>query len=186
MSKQWVAFDMDEVLVNIRDKMQETLHYLTGSDIHWTEWSCYDLTKIYNATLPDIFEAFKEHNVLESAKVEPYVHDAIKHIKNSGYKTAIITARGWHEDGEYITRKFLKDNDIFVDELMVVKLGESKNDALSKLGNVEFFIDDHLDHIKNADIAGVVKTPIIMNRPWNDCQHPYRRVSNLKEFADLV
>lgn len=183
--QQIIVFDMDEVLVNIRDVMQEVLGELTGKMIPWTEWHSYYMPDNYGISLDECLAAFIEHEVLERATLEPYAREAVAIARAEGYKTAIITARRWHPNGTKVTRDWLAAHNIYVDELMVVDIDVKKSSVMKVLGNVVYMIDDNADHVHDSLDTNASQNSFVMHRPWNIRETDLPRVRNLEEFVEV-
>lgn len=182
---KWVAFDMDEVLANIREPMCEAINKETGSNIHWKEWKTYNLAEVYEKEI-DLKDVLTRHQVIENATMEPFARDAIAHAKGLGYRVAIVTARGWHDFAREITIDWLEQRDIEVDRVEIVPHKGSKCETLKKIGPVKYFIDDHVDHIINAKASKSARINILRDRPWNRANSSEIRVHSLKEILSIL
>lgn len=185
-SRPIVVFDVDDVMVNLREPMATALCAVTGRAIPWREWTTYDLSQVYGLTTKRCIEAFLEHKVLEHAKLEPYAAQCVARARALGYATAAVTARRWHPRGLALTEQLFAHHRLAIDHLRVVALGESKWRALASLpGRVLYVIEDNPAHVDAAQALGV-PAAVLMERPWNTAIPSRYRVANLAEFADML
>lgn len=184
-SANTVVFDVDEVVANIRDKIASVLHKVTGRDISPERWDTYDLSEIYGIDIDRCLAAFLEHEVLENATLEPGAREAIKMTRESGYRVMMLTARGWHPDGDRLTREWLSAHGIIVDELRLIPVHASKVTTLEGT-NTLFFVDDNPRHIIEAEGSTSILTPVLFTRPWNRSVEVRNRIDTLKEFESMV
>lgn len=176
------VFDLDDCLCRLRESLHSAIKKTTGMDIHWTEWNSYDLSSVYGTSSDLLLQAFIKGEALENAEMEPDAKNIIGLAKEAGHRTVILTARAWHPKGSELTENLLKSSSVIPDELIVIPLGVSKADFLSKLGKVSAVLDDHADHLDAFKAAGVNRT-FLMTRPWNERRHGHERVNSLKELA---
>jgi 5'(3')-deoxyribonucleotidase len=180
---KWVIFDMDDVLVNLREAIQTALHRYTKKDIPWTTWDRYELHNIYEISHEDCLAAFLEHGILEAATLEPGALKVLQAAKMNGYKTSILTARGWHPEGAKQTIEWMARMGVEVDKLVLVPLGSNKADMLHEFGLVHLFVDDHPKNLEDMTSTGQVKHVILRDRPWNKNRHEWPRINHLDELA---
>lgn len=181
-----VVFDVDEVLVNLRDPMAEALNALTGRSLTWHEWTCYDLTEVYGVPLSACLDALRAHRVLERCWLEPHAKACVARARALGYATAAVTARGWHPHGRALTERLFTEHEVAIDHLRVVDLGQSKREALSTLpGPVVYLIEDNLAHLREAERAGI-PVAVLVDRPWNASGAARFRVGDLAQFATML
>lgn len=178
----FVAFDMDDVLANIRTLVADVLGKATGRSIPWESWTTYDLGQVFGIPIDHCLQAFIEHTVLERAQPEPGAAEAVTRAIELGFTPAIISARAWHPNGQSLTRDWLDAHGLPIQEVHLVPLGVSKSSCLQGLGNIAAYVDDHLGHILDAQAAGIPGA-VLMDRPWNRFALPNDRVYSLAEFA---
>jgi|GEM_PF-1939550 len=181
-----IVFDLDDVLCNLREPMSDALAKATGKRIAWQDWTTYDLPVLYGVGLDHCLSAFLEHEVLERAKPEPGAVDAVRVCRELGCEVQVMTARGWHPDGDALTRSWLAAHGFVVDALAVVGLHESKAAVIEAAGGADFLLDDSPRHIQEVMATGVVTTPVVLCRPWNQHVTGAGRVRGNIEFCKLV
>lgn len=182
----FVAFDLDDVLANLRDPMMTMLRQRTGKNIHWNQWQSYELGPLYGTSSEKIMEWVLEDQVLENATLEPHARQAVEAARENGFRVAVVTARAWHPRGEGLTRDWLEQHGLNVDELHLVPLFGDKAVILNDLGVVEHFIDDHLAHLYPASELPGVRQVLLVDRPWNRSDASLHRLRCLGEFKDLL
>ena len=82
----FVAFDLDDVLANLRDSMMTMLRERTGKNIHWKQWQSYELGPLYGTSSEEIMEWVLEDKVLEAATLEPYARHAVEAARERGFR----------------------------------------------------------------------------------------------------
>jgi 5'(3')-deoxyribonucleotidase len=182
----FVVFDLDDVLANLRDPMMTMLRQRTGKNIHWSQWQSYELGPRYGTSSDNIMEWVLEDEVLEAATLEPYARPVFEAARQNGYRIAVVTARAWHPRGEELTREWLEQHELNVDELHLVPMLGNKAAVLSDLGVVEHFIDDHLAHLYPASELPSVRQVLLVDRPWNRSDASLRRLQCLGELKTLL
>jgi hypothetical protein len=185
--KPFVAFDLDEVILNLRDGCHAALARRLGGYPHWSQWTDFLHMEKRGVLVKQFLDMIVEECILETATIEPGAWEAINWIRDLGFRTAVVTARGYHPRGEQITNDWLEQHDIVMDEVVVVPFGKTKVDALRDLGDVAAYIDDHADHIAALHGAGVGGMLVLHDRPWNqNAGASYFRVPNLTVFSTEV
>ena len=182
----YVVFDLDDVLANLRDHLMCMLRHQTGQDVHWEEWHQYELGSVYNTTAEVIMGWVLEHQVLESASLEPHAQVAVHAARQCGYRVAVVTARGWHPRGKRLTEEWLARHGLDIDELHLVPAFGDKSGILRGLGSVAYFIDDNVGHLYPAQALPEVGETLLIDRPWNRQDREIRRLFGLDEFVELL
>lgn len=180
MTPPFVAFDLDDVLANLRDPLMCALNRRTGLDWHWNDWTEYRLTERYRASVADIQRWVVDDAVLEQATPEPGARACVEAARSAGYRVAVVTARAWHPKGEALTRGWLADHGFQVDALHLVPIFSEKASTLRALGSVRHYVDDHADHLHPA--RGLVQRLHLMDRPWNRAETALPRIRGLAEL----
>lgn len=179
--KNWIVFDVDDVVCNFRDSLYESFLKL-GKDIHWSNWKEYNHVTIYNLTSESsLHNHMITHNVLESAKLETGASAVLQELKDMGFFLGFLTARGWHPNGEKITQDFINKYKLPIDKLVISGYHKDKKSFhIDKFeGGIEYYIDDSVHHIK--DFVDNNVNAILLDRPWNKDSY-LERVFNLDEF----
>jgi len=184
--RPYVAFDLDDVLANLRDHLMVVLNRETGRDIHWRQWDRYELSGVYDLSIEQILHLVLEHGVLEAATLEPLAGAAVAASRAAGYRVAVVTARGWHPRGEALTRAWLHGYGLEVDALHLVRTFHGKAAALEALGEVAHFVDDHVGHLYPALDLPRVQAVHLLDRPWNQHDRQLHRLHGLGQFIELL
>jgi 5'(3')-deoxyribonucleotidase len=181
-----VAFDLDEVILNLRDGILAALRRRQPGYLHWREWSHFHHNQDQGISNEEFLNIIVEESILEQAPIEPGAREAIEAIRSMGYETAVVTARGYHPRGESVTRRWLANERVVMDYVRVVPFGISKTETLRELGGVVAYVDDHHKHLEALHAAGVGGELVLLNRPWNQSASGFWRVGGLPGFADVV
>lgn len=184
--RPYVVFDLDDTLANLREHLMASLNRRTGREVHWTEWRRYELVGVYGASVEQILAWVLEDRVLEAATLEPHAREAVASARRAGYRVAVVTARGWHPQGETITRRWLDRHGIHLDALHLVPAFGSKAGVLARLGPVEHFVDDHAGHLHPARALPTVRATHLLDRPWNRDDTTLNRLHGLDEVVRLL
>lgn len=182
-----VAFDLDDVILNLREGFHAALARRFGPTYpHWSAWRDLWHFKPFGCDLHQFLSVIVEERLLEQAPIEPGAWSAIMQIRAMGFETAVVTARGYHPYGVQVTVEWLHRNAVDMDHVVIVPFGESKADAIRSLGRVVAYVDDHSPHLQGLRAAGVGGQLALMDRPWNQLTAAYPRVHDLHGFARLV
>lgn len=183
----WIIFDMDEVIVNIRDRLADHLNQATGKNIPASAWYQHDLEGIYGIDSKQLIDIFFSSRILETATLEPDADKALNNAKNFGYNVGILTARGWHHDGLNISQQTVTQFQLPVDHIVAVPLHAKKHEVIRQAfpgGPVIGFVDDNPAHVRGVSTLGI--PTFVRDRPWNTDMLEYARVHNLEHFVDSV
>lgn len=182
----WVAFDLDEVLCNLRDIACESFRRRTGINIHWQQWSAYEMYWSYGMT-QSAFEAMLiEDRALERVTPEPNARRVVSAAGMAGFRTAIITSREYYPEGLAVTREWLRMNHIAVDEIILTGRTLTKNDALRQLGDTRIFVDDFPVNLHKALEVDPAPELYLLDRPWNRTDRRHRRVHQLIDLEPRI
>jgi uncharacterized HAD superfamily protein len=182
---KWIVFDVDDVICNFRESLYQSFKD-KGLDLPWQDWNHYNHVKMFNFTHEkELHLHMKEALVLEKSLLEEGVREVMTNLKQKGYKIGLLTARGWHSEGEIITQAFIDKYSLPVDKLVISGQHMDRKSAhMDKFkGEIAYYIDDSIHHIQDFLSQGV--KAFLMNRPWNqDSILP--RIHSLKEFEEQV
>lgn len=181
-----IGFDLDEVLCNLRDGTMAALRRRHGYYPHWSEWTTFGHNRAHGVSDEEYLRIIVEERILEAAALEPFAREVIDDCHRLGFRTAVITARGYHPRGEEVTREWLDRHALKIDELRIVKFGESKVDVIRALGPVRAYIDDNADHIDALYAAGVGGDLRMISRPWNADVDAFYRLKDLNWFGHHI
>ncbi|MFP8965314.1 hypothetical protein ACKC9G_01855 [Pokkaliibacter sp. CJK22405] len=182
MTAPVIVLDIDDVLTVTRDKVYEALKLATGRDIHWREWSEYDLRPRFELSHEEVMDVFNEHDIINQVTPEPDAKPFIDACKSAGYSVVALTARGWHPNAVEDTRAYFERYALAVDDVHVCTPAEDKADYIRHLGNVHLYVDDHLRHITQVLARTTnVGQCVLMDRPWNQTVEPIARAYRLND-----
>lgn len=171
MPNNIIAFDCDDVLVNLRDPMSRMLASVTQTPYrHWETWDDYDLPRRYGLSTESFIDAMKTHDVLSRGKLEPGVPDVFHLLRGAGYAIEIWTARKWHPRARSLTQQQLRCADVAPEHIRLFDLGESKAEKAVEQ-NITALVDDNPHHLVELEsLSGNASEGccgFLLNRPWN-------------------
>jgi uncharacterized HAD superfamily protein len=188
-----LGFDLDEVIVNLTDELEKYLE--TKYNIYWPA-EYFDQYGLMNCTYHSDEEFNKviqkdlcrEVNSPEFQLVaKPFngAKKALQLFKKAGHKICLITARP--KRNEPSTKRWLKQNNIPFDKLIVLEHGEEKGTYGHKL-NLDMFVDDLEKHLISMSVHKKFwkKGLLLFDRPWNVNDTRFNRVRGWKEIIDYV
>ena len=160
-----IVLDLDDVLANLRESLYRTLSAATGIDLHWRNWTHYDLRQHYAIDEVRLNELLIAERTLEACEPEQDAGIMTHMLAELGFEIVIVTARGWHPRAQAVTRSWLAAHAIHYDHLAVVSLQGNKLDAIDTYSNIRLAVDDHPSHVLRYQAAGI--PTLVMDRPWN-------------------
>lgn len=111
----------------------------------------YYCREFHNWTEEENLKFWKENyeSILKNSKPKPYVKEILDRLKSDGHKIIIITARFSLDNinPEDITRKWLEDNEIRYDKLIVNAKNKKK---VANENNIDIFIDDDIENCQEV------------------------------------
>lgn len=148
-----IGIDLDDTISRTTEKVQEVCD-------DYAEKNHLDPLEIFNSEKLKL-DFFKENLVYiyTNVKIKHDVSDVIRRLKNKGNKIFIITARSnYYLPDDYdvleITKEWLKNNNIDVDDIFISAYGETKADVCKK-NDIELMIDDDPYNYKKISSNGV-------------------------------
>lgn len=176
-----IGIDYDDVLYPWSDTAHglcEAAGITNGQVVsQWHMW------KDYGCTEQEVWNVLAENTLngsLYAAWPYPGVLAQLRRLRAYGHRVHIVTARGFGKHGELIqalTREQASEWNLPLDSLT---FSHDKS-----VVPCDFFLDDGLHNYDPLDAKGV--EVYLMNRPHNQVtDRPRRRVSSVKEFADLI
>lgn len=175
MQYKAVVFDLDDVIVNLREQVYQAFYKEHGDHIPVIEdWYTYDMRDLFNlSSIEEGLNIFQEHQVLENARPEEHAFDLIRHYYFNDYRIFMITSRGWHPHGTVITEQWLKDYNLFdfVDNFYVTDMKECKSDIIKMLSDggykIEHLYEDQMRNIEPCIEKDLVDKAYLVSQPWN-------------------
>lgn len=191
--KKLFIFDVDDVIYDLKGIIQQALADMTGKDIHSDQWHSFNLNEVYGVDTKIIFEAFHKYDILKNGVLNFDIYPLIDYLKQEGIETMAVTARGWHPEGDAITRAMFKDYDIGINKIHVVEHHAKKSDVIAGIDGFEIvgYIDDNARHIKETrELCGDnIKNYILKDQPWNrsyEIESGVTRVNKLTEVQGII
>ena len=144
------------------------------------KWPAGEVKSFYH----DNIERIVRHlEVKEGAK------EYIDKLKENGHKIYIITGRANddHSDPYNTTLKWLEDNNIYYDKLILTNSYEQDNHGKSKeclKHNIEIMIDDSIHICKDCFDYGI--TALLMDTTYNRYETKITRVNNWQEIYNFI
>jgi len=183
MEQSFFVFDVDDTIANLREPLHRALTNETGITIGLESWNVYDIFRYYGMDRADFLDIIHKHDLLKKCKPEPGAYECIEHIRESGHKIGLLTARGWNPDALKITHAWLEEHGIQVDRLHIMSSGV-KGDYIHQFDNAVMFVDDHHAHVDSVHKMGVDSW--IVERPWNSEHKIQNRVDNLHVLLNVL
>ena len=159
------------------NEINENADYITRGMFNWAEGEV---------------EAFYRDNIeriVNKLSVKDGAKEYIDKLKNDGHSIYIITGRdnGEHSDPYNNTKKWLDDNAIYYDKLILTNA--YKNDEHGKSekcieNNVDIMIDDSVLICRDCIDYGI--TTLLMDTPYNKQVNDIPRVHNWKEIYEYI
>lgn len=184
--KPIIAFDLDGTMGDLLIGLSKMCSIITGTTVKPEEWINYDHFITIGVTADQFISGIVDHFVLENATPYYGLSEAISFARQQGYDIAVITARGFHPDGENITYAWFEKHGVDIDHIIVVGQHETKITALQSLGNVVAYIDDYLPHLHAIDEANLDIELYLMDQPWNSEDTKFSRLFSVREFVDAA
>lgn len=187
--KKLFIFDVDDVIYDLKNIIRTALTDVTGKDIHPDNWFSFNLNEVYDVDLKTIFEAFHKHDILRNGNLNFEIYPVLEYLKKNNIETMAVTARGWHSEGNEITRRLFDDNNIPIDNIHVVHHHEKKSDVISKIEGFEIvgYIDDNARHIQETKIVcgENIKNYFLKDQPWNQSYEHGLDVHRIETLHDV-
>lgn len=160
-----IVLDLDDVLANLREALFQSLSKATGIQKHWRDWPHYNLTQHFGMEKTALEALLVSEQVMENCLPEPDAVSVTRTLREQGFRLAVVTARGWHDDAHALTADWLQRHDIGYDHLRVVAPGGDKVSVLGEFERVLLAVDDHPSNIRRYSAAGVPS--LMVDMPWN-------------------
>lgn len=183
-----VWFDVDDVLVDTSALMERTLRRMTGKTILSHTWPHHGFAEIYGFEKNDMArlrEMWMEDGLLENAPIRKGVVEGMAAMAAAGLGIGLITARGWHPEGERLTWEMADRHGLAVSKVVVLTYEECKAEKLAALGErVDGFVDDTHRHVRACLAKGW--DAHLMTQPWNVEHEDLPRVDEFKQFSSKI
>lgn len=187
-----VVFDLDDVLVNLREQVYRMFLKEKGSHIPKIEdWWTYRIPDLFNLEEGENpLELIQEYKCLENARPETYAIELVKRYFYSGHRIFVVTSRAWHPHGYNLTEQWLDDYNLieYIDNFYLTGMGECKSHVIERLVEdgyeIKRFYEDHIDNIIPCVEKGLIDDcGVLVDRPWN--REGQEKYSHLFETGDI-
>jgi hypothetical protein len=188
MIKQWLIFDVDDVLCDFVPTVYEIggKYNLLSTDIHHSQWDSYNHLNYFKHNDADKFREFLvEANVLEQCKATKGAKHFMQWAKDN-YELGFITARGYHPHAQRVTEEFL-EKELGVDGKVIVSglYGSNKSQYANDFeGSIIAYIDDNPSHVREFSKLGI--NSVLMTQFWNNQENDILRVKNFDEYKAFI
>ena len=177
-----IGIDIDGVLTNMDSYMIDRgTKYFFGKNIFIKDASCYEIADVFGIdeeTADDFWYSHIEEYFCNT-DIKYGAKEAIDILKNNGNQIYIITSRSrqgtviTEEEAHEITKKWLKENEVYYDEIYFTEPGIGKRNVCEKLG-IDIMIDDYVENI--LEVSKVSKC-IIFDAMYN---REFKETDNIK------
>jgi hypothetical protein len=138
-----LALDIDDTFMDFIGVCQAALTTHTGQSIPRDQWHTYDLSLMYNIPRPELMDVMHNHRLLETAQPLDGAHELMLYIAANNIRLSLVTARGWHKQGDQLTRASMATYFPFVEyQLTVFDYGVSKVSAFTPDDPPQLMFDD--------------------------------------------
>ena len=189
---KYCAIDIDDVLGPFSAVLNPALNKTFNRKIPVESWVNFNMTPLYGITSEQFFEVIIKQDLLSQMVPYPDTRRALQRLRDEGYHIVLITSRGYHPDALALTLAWLKVHDLPFDDLIIKPEGITKAEAAKDRypKGFEFMVDDfesNLDHMKEA---GMARTLILIDQPWNKARSDYQfgknRFKSLGQFVEKL
>ena len=184
-----IGIDIDGVLADIEPYVFEygsKLLYDKGRSLEDIDREKYETYEIFKWNRDDEHEFWDKYmfNYYTKAPARIFASEVIKKLKKHGHNIYIITARGISEKELYsylkdITKKWLKENDIYYDEIFFEK---DKKKIINE-NNIDLMIEDYEKNIKKIEEDCNI---IVFDCIYNKNIKNHQRVNSWYEILYLI
>lgn len=164
------VIDLDDTLLDMRTTLMGVLNEHTGLDLHWKNWQSLTAEEVYGVSQKDFFKVTTEKKVIERMQPHPEAQRFLFNLKFRGLKVVLLTARSWHPNGAAVTKKFLRDQQLPYDELIVCDVESHKYEYITEqMGPVLFTVDDSVRHSNGFNAMEERRPHYVFgySHPWN-------------------
>lgn len=167
--KEAVIVDLDDVVVDLKAKMYPVLNLVLERSVDPEEVTAYDgVLEAYGISRAQFLDILYGESVLERAPLAAGAQRGLQRLADAGLDICLCTARGWHPEGERVTREWLERHELPYSRLLVVPEGASKSSVYRHLSHRYLgMFDDHAAHLDDAMQSGLVACPVLIDQPWN-------------------
>ncbi len=175
-----VILDLDDTLANLCTPLAEVLNKNATTRYHPKDWKEFNLAKLYSLSDEAFFERIVQSKILETLELEEGAQDLLAVCSRLRAPVVILTSRGYHPRAEALTWKWAAQKGIAnsISEVVIVPKGQKKSACVPQVLEMFgvdyalFFLDDHIDNVKEVNEHYNVYCPLLMRRPWN-ANHRY-------------
>jgi hypothetical protein len=176
------VLDLDDTLINLKQQMLEVMmKYFPDNKVpHWSLWEQFNVETIANISDDALIEVSNSDKIFRKAKPHLFSPYILRDLHQKGFYVVILTSReGFVKNAYEETEAYLKENDLYHDELIVSGHGKNKVDYLQKFDRIDFTIDDQVKNCINFQESGKVDHVFLHALPWNKSCNTFKRIHNL-------
>lgn len=189
-----IGIDIDNVISNFNEELLEEFtkrNKELGYSNEINEDADYITRGMFSWPQDEVDNFYKNNieRIVNNLSVKSGAKEYIDKLKEDGYGIYIITGRdnGEHSDPYNNTKKWLDDNAIYYDKLILTDA--YKNDLHGKSekcieNNVDIMIDDSISICNDCIEHGI--TTLIMDTPYNRQANDITRVYSWKEIYEYI
>ena len=184
-----IGIDIDGVLADIEPYVFEygsKLLYDKGRSLENIDKEKYETYQIFNWDRDDEHEFWDKYmlDYYTNAPTRIFASEVIRKLKEEGHNIYIITARGISEKDIYsylkdMTRKWLKENDIYYDEIFF----EKDKKKIIREHNIDVMIEDYEKNIRQLEEDCEI---IVFDCIYNKNVKEHLRVNSWYEILYLI
>lgn len=168
MRRPIAIVDLDDTVFDFTNSIRKSLNYHFRKNFNLEDLKYFDMCTLYGITLDQFYKTIIKDSLIEISAPNPGAAEALDYLADT-HEIIICTARGYHPEGEYLTRKSLIKHGIGFDRLIVTPEGVRKSEAYEQLripcADVAF--DDVVHNIADF-LKGTAKEAWIPAQPWNE------------------
>lgn len=184
MDTKHVVFDCDDVLANLRTLAAVQVAHELKRPVSVNEFTVYDIKQIWG----DDFDCDKMFGdiALEDLYPDQGAVTLTTLLREKGYRTTVVTARGYHQNAQLRTVNWLRKHNIHIDEVIVVPMFGDKKAVLAELGHIDYYVEDNHGHASDAHELDNIDRIYLLNRPWNQNLEDGERVIRVNGLYDII
>lgn len=169
MKRPIAVVDLDDTIFDLSSPLCKSLNYRHRKNFQVSDFTeFHGMTDLYEISLEQFNKAIIADYLLEECAPIPGSISSLNLLSES-HDIVLCTARGYHPEAAYLTRKRLSHNLISYDHLIIPEKGQTKSEAYNALGlgPAAVLFDDGLHNIEDMLSTGAVQQAWMPKTPWN-------------------
>lgn len=187
MTKEVIAFDIDEVLYPFTPRFAEYHNRTHGTSVTIADFQTYDFETVLGISVDEAVSRIYAYHEIDDSDVEPIEHaQQALEVLTRNYDLVNITAR--NPKYEQITKKWIQKNfpGIFRDIVLighaaVMEKPRTKTEVCHELGAFAL-VDDSLGHVYHA-VQDNLEGVLFGDYPWNQARELPNGAVRCKDWA---